>query len=684
MKNIRQAGFNTLQLWVLWSWVESQPGKFDFSDYDRLVEMADAAGLKLVMSVIPELQPLWIHRIIPGSEMLNHLRHKEISANRDECHFGITPGGCFDHPEVWRRMQNFLRAVAGRYKDCPNLYAWDAWNELRWNEHAQGLVCFCVHTLKCFREWLEKRYNGLDGLNRAWQRRYVSWEDVMPGWAPNRPFTETMAFQFFLTERANEHGRRRYAAIKAVDPAHPITVHGGSPSVYWCGGEYAGQTIMALDRGNDWAFADHLDGVGCSSFPKWGQLDWADFAVRMEIIRSAAGKKPLWLSELQGGSAAQGFSRQEPVRAVEQQHWIWNGIAAGAKTALFWCWKDEKFTTEAGGFGVSGLDGYAAERIAAFQTTCGILERHKNILDEYCPIRPEIGIYFSPQSAYLHWCNNISGEKYLNALLGYGKSLIRENIPFEMIEEEHLDELQRLKVLFMPRALVVDDKTADKLLNYVSGGGTLVVESECGAFDERGIYRYPENRFLNKLGICELGRRTIAGETIRLQAAIGKKRLALTGTQWVTPYKANEAQRWAGYGRDLLAGEIAAGKGRIIFLGTYLGEAYLRERAAGFEDLLRTVCLCAGWEAGMKIAGNRRGDFYIRAGACGEKRVFFVFCEGKDSMGKLTMTGNSPHDAVLRDLISNNTLKGTALKEKNKRLFKFRIPKERLLVLVEG
>ena len=443
LKNIRASGINTLQLWVLWSWVESKPGRFDFSDYDRLVALADEAGLKVVLSAIAEVQPPWIHREIPGSEMLNHLRHKVVSTNRNECHFGITPGGCFDHPVVWERMQTFFRAVAARYKDAPNLYGWDAWNELRWSEQAQGLVCFCEHTLKYFREWLGKKYGGLDGLNRAWERRYVSWDDVTPGWAPNRPFTETMAFQHFLTARANEHARKRYETMKAVDPVHPVTMHGGQPCMYCYGGEWGGQIITPLDRGNDWQMAECLDGIGCSSFPKWHHQDWADYAVRMETIRSAAGKKSLWLSELQGGRAGQGFSQHEPVRAVEQQHWLWNGIAAGADTILFWCWKDEVFTTEAGGFGISGFDGYAPERLAAFKATGDVLKKHKAILDNYSPGLPEIGIYFSPQSSYLHWCNNQMSGTYVHALVGYGKALVRSNIQFEIVEEEHLDNLKR-------------------------------------------------------------------------------------------------------------------------------------------------------------------------------------------------------------------------------------------------
>lgn len=683
LKNIRAAGFNTLQLWVLWSWVESVPGRFDFADYDRLIELANENGLKVVLSAIAEVQPLWIHREIPGSEMLNHLGQKVVSTNRAECHFGITPGGCFDHPVVWERMQSFFRATAGRYKDIPNLYGWDAWNELRWNVHAQGLVCFCEHTLKSFREWLGNRYGGLEGLNRAWQRRYVSWDDVLPGWAPNRPFTETMAFQHFLTARANEHGRKRYETIKTIDPVHPITMHGGVPSPYYHGEDFEDQVITPLDRGNDWNMASYLDGIGCSSFPKSGRQDWADFAVRMETIRSAAGQKRLWLSELQGGRAAWEFTEQEPVFAVEQQHWLWNGIAAGAETILFWCWKDEVFTAEAGGFGISGYDGYAMERIAGFKTTAGILEKYKKILDAYRPMRPDIGIFFSPQSAYLHWCSGKNSRTYSDALLGYGKALIRENIPFEMTEEEHLDELKRLKVLFMPRALVVDDQTADKLRDYVSSGGTLVVESECGAFDSRGIYRYPENRFLSKLGISEVGRRTIDKKTARFQAVIVNRRFTLIGSQWFTPWIIKRGQTWAKHGNEVLAGEAAVGKGRIIVLGTYLGETFFKENKGGLKDFLKMICGRAGWRPEVEAVADRKGDVYIRAGASGDKRVFFVFCECESKTVTIKIAGDSWRCQGLTDLISGKTVKGEKAENKKDVLFKFNIPEEHMLALTE-
>ena len=102
-----------------------------------------------------------------------------------------------------------------------------------------------------------------------------------------------------------------------------------------------GATEFAVNRGNDWALAEVLDGIGCSSFPQWAGIDDADFGMRIDMVRSAAGKKKLWLSELQGGRAAVGFEIFGKVHASRQQRWLWNGLASGADTLLIWCWRDE-------------------------------------------------------------------------------------------------------------------------------------------------------------------------------------------------------------------------------------------------------------------------------------------------------------------------------------------------------
>jgi len=201
-------------------------------------------------------------------------------------------------------------------------------------------VCYCPHSLDAFRNWLSERYGDLDGLNAAWKRRYGEWSDVLPGKLPARPYTEMMAFQHFNTWKCNQHGRARYELMKKLDPNRPVTVHAAQPSPLQDGGRGG-----AIDRGNDWFLADYTDGCGCSSFPVWSGIDDADFGSRVEYVYSAAQGKSVWLSELQGGRSAIGFTIFPPVHANSQQRWVWNGLACGTDMILFWCWRGPIWAT---------------------------------------------------------------------------------------------------------------------------------------------------------------------------------------------------------------------------------------------------------------------------------------------------------------------------------------------------
>lgn len=631
LRRMADAGLNTVQLWVVWAWVEAVPGEYRFDDYDELVSLADRAGLGVVLSTIAAVHPYWIHREVPGSEMVDNFGHKVVSSNRGECHYGLTPGGCFDHPGVWQRMAAFLTAVAERYRDAPRLRGWDAWNELRWNVLADGLVCYCEHTLALFRKWLGERYGGLEGLNAAWKRRYGTWDEVRPGKMPRSPYTESIAFQQFLTHRSNEHARARYEVIKNLDPERPVTVHGAHPCVLHRDAYPIG---TALHRGNDWDLADGIDGVGCSSFPRWKGMDLHEYLNRITCSASAARAKRLWLSELQGGRGAQYFKLQPAVPAAEQQRWIWGGVSRGAEAVLFWCWRDEVFGSESGGFGLTGRDGLAGERLAALRRTGEVLRGHAPLLSAYRPDPAPIGVFFSPRTYSLQWAADGDTGKAMQAVEGYMRALCRRNLPFRVVEEEHLDELCGVTLLLLPRTLALEDTAAEALAGFVRRGGTLVCESECGAFDGRGLYREPGERFTAALtGTIEQGRRPLP-EPAKLTLQPGDASFTVGLAQWTTPFEQSGGEVWAAGADGPLAVCAQAGRGRVVLLGSYLGEAYLRaardpqsDCALGFEGLLENVAALAGVATPAEVRAplDAEPPVHVTCGRSGDRRLVFVF-----------------------------------------------------------
>jgi beta-galactosidase len=581
IREMKEAGLNALQLWVVWAWVESTPGSYVFDDYDRIIESAGQHGLGVVLSTIAEIHPYWIHRAEPNSEMIDNFGHKVVSSNRGEIHFGITPGGCFDHPGVKNRMADFLVTTASRYAENESVVGWDAWNELRWNVQADGLVCYCDHTLARFRSWLDTKYDGLDGLNDAWRRRYDSWDDIMPGKMPNRPYTEMMAFQEFLTWRANEHTVFRYSTLKPIVGDVDVTVHGGNPTILDSAGVYPHMT--ALNRGNDWVFAETVDGIGCSSFPLWKgrEMDPVTLHCRFEYLRSAAGSKKIWLSELQGGRYNIGFHVGKSVDPVRQQRWIWNGYAIGADKVLFWCWRDEVFGRESNGFGFIGNDGMRAAREAAMRKTGELLGTYGESIESYRPDRSRIGVFFGPASNYLYWSEEGTGAKVLQALQGYTHALTRIGFQYEIIEENHLDSLADTTILFMPRIGVLTSEQAKTILTWVKAGGRLVVESETGSFSPVGIYRYPEDRLFEETTVREIGRRELDDDTLAIASRVG--RFTARATDWVTPMaRIGGSTEIDTDGVSCL--DVDYGEGSILYVGSFPGNGYYSTIANGLES----------------------------------------------------------------------------------------------------
>src|SRR6478609_6073651 len=175
---IAASGFDAVQLWVVWGWVESEEGRYDFDDYEELIAIAEENGLGVILSTIAEIHPFWLPRVLPEATMVDHLGRDQVSSLRGECLVGLSPGVCLDHPAAAARAHAFLDACARTLGDRPAVIAWDVWNETRWAVEGDGYLCHCDASVALFREWLVGEYGDLAGLNRAWRRRYSSWADV--------------------------------------------------------------------------------------------------------------------------------------------------------------------------------------------------------------------------------------------------------------------------------------------------------------------------------------------------------------------------------------------------------------------------------------------------------------------------------------------------------------------------
>lgn len=229
-----------------------------------------------------------------------------------------------------------------------------------------------------------------------------------------------------------------------------------------------------------------------------------------------------------------------------------------------------------------------------------------------------------------------------------------------MVEEEHLEALYGLRVLFMPRVVVTDAATEERLSEFVRNGGTLVCESECGAFGSNGLCRYPEDGFIARLaGVQEVRRRTLPGATLEL--TVGGERLELGICQWITPWERGTGQVWAEAEDGDLIVEVAVDAGHVILCGSHFGDAYRRGESPGFERVLELVARGAEWTPDVEMLSPRPTDdsfVHVRYGqSLGRKVVFFP--EGAREAELRFRSGFFSGDRVT-DLISGRELELTS------------------------
>jgi beta-galactosidase len=309
-------------------------------------------------------------------------------------------------------------------------------------------------------------------------------------------------------------------------------------------------------------------------------------------------------------------------------------MARGAKAVIFWCWRDEVFGNESSGFGLAGWDGLAAQRLAAMKLTSDFISRHNDLIDNYKPDAPHVGVLFVPDTYFLKYAVAGSAAEAGEAVVAYATALEHLCLPYEIVEANHLDVLERLDVLFMPWALILPAKTRDAILRFVQRGGILLTEAETDAFDGLGFYRYPDERpFMQALGLHDLGRRKMPAGTA-LSVRLDDQVVPVPADNFLTPLTTcpdAEVLATSNQQEPLLV-RRPIGQGAAYVVGTFPGRAYRQARSEGFERLIEHVCLDAGVQRDFQIADSE-GDaagLQWRTGQSGPARLLWIINSGAE------------------------------------------------------
>jgi beta-galactosidase len=597
-------GMNTFRHWFMWSAVEVAPGKYDWRDYDRMMDLAAENGIKVVIAEMVTAAPEWMFDKYPHARYLgsdDRVVYSQISGSSAT---GGFPGLCLDNEDVRAQAEKFLTALIQRYKDHPAMWAYDLWNEHSYpGGNPQRMLCYCEATQKKFRDWLKARYETVDALGKAWHRySFAEWGFVHPP----RSFTgypESLDWLEFRIDNQFRLLKWRTELFRKLDTRNKVTAHGVASSL----------EALPSSTNNEWRSAAEVDTWGFTWVAsRKGSEPWKQFHA-VDLVRAGARGKPFWHAEAQAGPLWMqpqviGRPREDGRITDEKDVRLWNLISmtGGATGILYPRWRPLLDGPLFGAFGGFGMDGSVTPRADMAGKVARWANEHADIWKSR-PVKGQVGIIFVPESQIFNYVQQGSTKHYAESARGAYQAFFDSNIQADFV---HVDHVAEYPLVYLPYPVHLKEETVRKLVAYLENGGILVSEGLPGYFGERGkVGTRQPNYGLDKIfgareSYVEFTPDLLDDLTLEVR---GKK---ISGRFFLQEYEPAGGRVVGHYTNGKPAAiEHSVGKGRVLLIGSFPGAGYFLHHApetkAFFAGLLE-------WAGIRQMAQVSRPDVKAR------------------------------------------------------------------------
>ena len=586
LRNFKGHGFNTIKIWAQWRPNNPARDVYDFTDLERLMDLAAENDLKVIINVILDVAPVWFYREYPDSIMEFADGTRLMPTATENRQIGGAPGPCYHHPQAILYKRRFVEKLAERFAGHPALFLWDLWNEpeltcaLARAASESKMTCYCPHSQAAFRGWLKDKYGTIEALNEGWQRRYLSFDEVEVPRSP-RHFQDMIDWRRFFADTLTADLAERVQAVRQYDADTPVMVHTVPPPhfnmINACADDYQLAKLCDL-FGNS---------TGSSAFPA------------ALSVCSAKGK-PVINAEIHalGGET---FNHPRIPTYNELKIHIFVPLSKGIQGFIFWQYRPELTGRESPAWGLTDREGNPTPYLEDIKAINRYLQDNR---DFFCACKPSparAAVIKDNANEVFAWCASGSTEKYLHSLMGAYQAFQDANLNADILTADQVAEqdLSAYKLLYYPLPYYMSKRVADKLAAWVREGGTLVSECYFGAYrSECNLHslRVPGYGFDELFGLRESASSTVSAFTnayseswsddpdslltsVRYTPLEGEP-FAIAGYYFCESFDTSRGEAIGRFG----SGQPAAvrcplGKGQGIFLGSLFAAAYDRTRS---------------------------------------------------------------------------------------------------------
>lgn len=593
-------GMNTFRHWFMWSALEVAPGKWDWSDYDRMMDLAAQNGIKVIIASLDTAAPEWAFRKYPHARYLagdDSITHSSVSASSG---VGGFPGLCLDNTDVKELAENFHTRLIEHYRGHPALLGYDLWNETTYDGgRYPKMNCYCEASKGKLQEWLKAKYGSLDGVCKTWHRpSYADWEDIEP---PRnfQGYPESLDWLQHRIDKAYELFDWRIALYRKLDSKHLVTCHGTASAVedYPIASHHEWMAAKRVDvYGLTWVQSRH----GAEPWRQWQSFD---------LVRSGSRGKPFWHAEAQGGPLwmqpqLMGQPRENGRVTEPEDVRVWNMIsfAGGARGLLYCRYRPLLDGPLFGAFGSIGMDGSVTPRAEMAGKTLTWANAHPEIWKSR-PVRGDVALLFTPEAELFNYMQQLSTEFYAESIRGAYQAFFDQNIQPDFTV---IDDIDEYKLVYLAYPVMMHPETVEKLKAYVHNGGTLICEGLPAYFGEHGhVGTVQPNYGLDELfGARESYVEFLADIHDELKMEVDGNQIF--GRYFFQEYEPKGSGKAIGHYPNGSVSAIAnkAGKGQTVLMGSFPGGGYYKHHGTGTRTLFASFLKTAGISPRVSVTDN--------------------------------------------------------------------------------
>ncbi len=647
LARIAALGLNTVKFWTQWRWNNPSEGEYFFDDIDRLMDLAHANGLRVMLNTIVDVAPAWIYRKFPDASMRT-LDGRSVGPQTQPHRQIGGLGVCFNHAGVMEHLYAFLASAVRRYSGHPALEIWNVASEPELTSsmaemrlyagdarNMRDMLCYCGNCRSAFRKFLAEKYGVIGSLNESWNRNYADFDEAEIPLTRNT-FNDLIDWRMFFVRALGDHVRRRFDVARAED---------GGRHALMCHHVFIQGFPVTSTASDPWNVGRYGDIHGITQM---------DDPMMSDVLRSCARGRPVISAEM---LMLFGYTLDlpSPVTANDVKRYVFTGAAANLKGFIFWQYRPETLGREAPAWGLTFPDGSPTPWLGAWADVNRVIQKHAGFFLDASSRKARIAVLYAPENQVFAWASTGNEGTATDSLLGTHAALYRRNLPVDFIHPSEIASgiLSGYEVVIVPFPYYLGRAICAALEEWVSAGGLLIGESYFGGWDvEHGSHHtmipgYGMDRvFGARQGIVHPAEPDGSVNIVvtaaiphcpkgtRLRGALVRESLVVTGAEVLATFADGEPAVTRG----------KYGKGEAVLIGSYIALPYYRNSHVPNADFIAGLVEMRAGEEAPKVEGDGKVRVDLLSVPSGERMVIMQNLEQGSFAGAVHVPGLQPGD----------------------------------------